>query len=57
MQVMLNIPDFIARQLTPQVTGISRVIVENMADRGTGSHLQQIQGGQQILQGPVCWLP
>lgn len=31
MQVILNIPDGIARQLTPDVTGISRVIVENMA--------------------------
>jgi Uncharacterised protein family (UPF0175) len=31
MQVILNIPDIIARQLTPDVTGISQVIVENMA--------------------------
>lgn len=33
MQVVLNIPDVIARQLTPDLdtAGIGRVIVENMA--------------------------
>jgi len=31
MQVTLNIPDIIARQLTPDAAGVSRVIVENMA--------------------------
>jgi hypothetical protein len=31
MQVTLNIPDIIARQLTPDAAGISRVIIENMA--------------------------
>lgn len=31
MQVTLNIPDVIARQLTPDVTRIGRVIVENLA--------------------------
>jgi hypothetical protein len=31
MQVTLNIPDVIAQQLTPDVTRISRVIVENLA--------------------------
>jgi len=31
MQVVLNIPDIIAQQLTPDATGISQVIVENMA--------------------------
>ena len=31
MQVTLNIPDIIARQLTPDKAGLSRVIVENMA--------------------------
>ena len=31
MLVTLNIPDIIARQLTPDAAGVSRVIVENMA--------------------------
>lgn len=31
MQVTLNIPDVIAQQLAPDVTRISRVIVENLA--------------------------
>ena len=31
MQVTLDIPDLIARQLTPDAEGISRFIVENMA--------------------------
>jgi hypothetical protein len=31
MQVVLNIPDIIARQLAPDLGAISRVIVENMA--------------------------
>lgn len=31
MQVTLNIPDIIARQLTPDAADVSRVIVENMA--------------------------
>ncbi len=31
MQVTLDIPDIIARQLTPDAAGVSRVIVENMA--------------------------
>lgn len=31
MQVTLNIPDVIAQQLTPDLTRISRVIVENLA--------------------------
>lgn len=31
MEVTLNIPDVIAQQLTPDVTRISRVIVENLA--------------------------
>ena len=31
MQVVLNIPDITAQRLTPDVSGLSRVILENMA--------------------------
>ena len=44
MQVILNIPDDIVHQLTPNTARISRVIIENMASqayRATAARLKK----------------